>query len=180
MQCLGIKAGGKFCSKKAKRTGYCDDCDPNRDREYELELKKQRREEAARLAARQAKIEQKNEILSQQLKDAILEIKDIEGLRLLELKVLELMLNPENNLDPRFSSAIVQLLKHQSELLTVTKQQGGQLDAGQREIAIQIALKMSPEQQITLLGDFNEGMKQIEKQAQVEAIDVSYKLVEGK
>lgn len=178
-QCLGVKSTGAFCTKRPGSNGFCKSCDPNASRDYEREEQQLRREEAAAARAKVLKKEQSAEIMAQEIKDKILEITDLEGLRRLELKVLEMFVSVDCSIDARFGSAIVQLLKHQADMLQAVKPDEGLKGAGQREIAIQIALKMTPEQQLMLLGDFAQGMKLIEKQAKSEVVDISYKVVEN-
>lgn len=175
--CIGTKTDGSFCEKRAKANGYCLDHDPAKKRDLEKEQKQQQREEAARESARKAKYDQRREIFEKDLNEMVLECNDLESLRRLELKIMKALIDGTID-DPRIGSPVVQLLKHQADLIEMVKPDDGLKNAGQREIAIMIAMKMPAEQQLQLLGDFAQGMKLIEKQAKTEAIEVSYKLIE--
>lgn len=194
LKCIAIESSRRCTNPQETTSGLCLNCYAKRTerevdrrtqveekeqlRRAQIEEKEQLRQKKEKAEATEARKKQRQEIEAQKLYDKIVECRDVESLRQLELKILAEFVTGMSGeglsmIDPKFGSPIVQLLKHQAELLGVTKKGNeGLKDPKQREVAINIAVNMSPEQQIQLLGDFATGMKLIEKQAKIDAIDI--------
>jgi hypothetical protein len=163
---------GELCTNKANKSGYCKACESTVSGKSALELQtlEEAKKTARAEALRRAKVEQRQEILLEDISDSILEIRDIEGVRRLELKVMQGLV--DGTIDSKAGSPIVQLLKHQCELLGITMEKEEKLDSSQREMALQIAIKMSPEQMLKLLGDFSHGMQNLVKEVKTQQRDI--------
>ncbi len=158
--CIGMLPDRTLCTKRANRSGYCRSCDP--------ETKKEQIKAAKKQAEKDAKDEQRNEIFQQDLKHMILECRTHEDLRKLELKIMEGLIDG-SIADPRVGSPIVQILKHQEDLLDRAAPDKDDLKPHEREKAIKIAISMSEDQMLALIGDFAHGLKNLVRQAKEEA-----------
>lgn len=139
-----------------------------------------RRKEAKTKADKEAKARQRQEILEQQINEAILEVRDLESLRRLELKIMEGLVS--GVIDSKAGSPLSQMLKHQAALLPLTVgREDGSLQPHERDAAVQIAINMPPDQMLALLADFGNGMRGLIKQARTEppAITIQAREVEG-
>jgi hypothetical protein len=176
--CAGIRDGWPCSQEAAPVRSYCTRCDPDvsalsfgnrapliKQQELARRIEAEERDKKAKQRSEQeAKIEQRKEIVAQEIQDAILEVRDLESLRRLELKIMEGLVS--GAIDSKAGSPLSQMLKHQAELLriTVLKDENA-LHPHEREAAVQIAITMSPEKMLNLLADFSGGMASLRKQA---------------
>ena len=170
--CMGLTETGAYCGNRARKSGFCASCDPHANAE-------EKRKQAKLDAEKKIKKEQAAEIAEQQLDQMIQECQSIEDLRMLELQILRQIVKAE--IDPRAGSAIVNILKHQENLIDRKDEDQGDLKDNERARTIQKAKEMSVEQMLGLIGDFAHGMKKLIKDAKAEeAIGAATITVEAK
>ena len=167
-ECIYMFPSGELCPARANRQGYCKEHDPTDAKKRARDEQDKRRERAEKEAEREDRLQQRRDIFAQQLKEAVLEINDLESLRRVELKVLHALITGEIE-DPRVGSPVVQLLKHQETLLEKTAKKDQALTQNQREVIVQLALQMPPEKQLELLGDLAGGVKKLATQVKTDA-----------
>ncbi len=72
----------------------------------------------------------------------------------------------EEKIDPKAGGPIAQLLKHQAELLGVTKRQvEGKKDPLKRKVMIAMSAELTNEEVFLLVGNVDEGIKRLEQKA---------------
>lgn len=177
--CIGIKNGALCTNRGDKNTGYCKDCNPAYALLADREAAELSRKEAKKAAELKLKRAQREEIQSERLTEAILEIQDLESLRRLELMILQGLV--DGSIEGRAGSSIVALLKHQQDLLTKTALERREyLSPNERQHAMQRAEDMTVNEMLTLLGDFKHGMKVLAKQARADAaaIETEVRVIE--
>lgn len=153
-KCIGLLPDKTLCDNQAIRNGkgYCAVCDPN-----------ERKKRARLQAEEEARKEQARAIQSQELDAMIEECSTIDDLRKLELKILSQV--ARGLIDPRAGSSIVQICKHQEQLIDRKENEGKDLNDGDRERAIALAKEMSPEKMLGFIGDIAHGLKFLMKEA---------------
>lgn len=175
----------KLCGKIANRTGKCNSCSMNapllpapvEPKKPTKEMIRQRQEQARKEIAKM----QANEIRQGMILDAALETLDLEGLRRLELRILADLMDPEGQIDVKASNAIVNLLRHQEELIKQTEKLKPKIDANEREAMIRLASQQSVEENLRLLNDFHgEAVKNLHARAREDVIEAEFKVIEGK
>jgi hypothetical protein len=160
---------GVLCTSTAeKKSGYCKQHNPAYALVPDKELAEIQRKEAKREAEKKAKKEQRMEIQTENIREAILEINDVESLRRLELLVLQGLI--DGTVDGRAGSSIVGLLKHQQELLRETEGTSkDNLSASERDALLRRAGEMSLNDMLETIGDFQHAFKRMTKQAKIDA-----------
>jgi len=162
---------GQMCPNKSNSSGFCREHDPSTAITVRKEMEALSRKAAKKEAERIEKMEQREEIAAQVLSDAIAECQSIEGLRKLELKIVQGLV--DNTIDPRAGSAITQILKHQERLIDRHHEGEEDLNADQREHALRKAKAMTAIDMLALLGDFAHGVAKLTKAAKTEVIDIT-------
>lgn len=167
--CSGTNDDGSLCGNKARKSGFCAKCDPHAAEE---EKRKQRSLEAEK----KQKEDQAQEIFEQNTLNMIAECQTIEDLRKLELKILEGVVI--NRIDSRAAGAIVNILKHQEDLIDRKHQGSDELKDNERERAVRKSKEMNTDQMLGLIGDLAHGMRKLIKEAKAEeavTIDITAK-----
>lgn len=155
--CLGLNEFGKPCPGKGLRNGFCRKCDPaEQTRQKHLKIK-----EAKKAAEAAAKREQAEELDNIELEDMVKQCQSVEDIRKLELKILGKIAT--GTIDPRAGSSIVQLLKHQVDLLDRKKLDDPTITEEEKDKIRSKARKMTAEEMLMLLGEFAQGYKNLVK-----------------
>ncbi|HIA51285.1 MAG TPA: hypothetical protein EYN91_04245 [Candidatus Melainabacteria bacterium] len=175
-KCKGLKTDGSPCIKWALESGYCNTHDPASVAKAEIARLKQEDLSYLQLKDRQLK-QRQNELdrlrleleceKSEQVTNIVASIKTIddpESLRQAELEIIVGLV--EEKIDPKAGGPIASLLKHQAELLGVTKRQTeGKKDPLKRKVMIAMSAELTNEEVFMLVGNVGEGIKRLEQKA---------------
>lgn len=176
-KCTELKTNGDPCTNWAMDTGYCNVHDPATIKKKEIDKLKEEDISYLQLKERQIKRRQEQlEILSDRIKNnrdeevsdivaAIKTIDDVESLRLAELEVVAGLV--QEKIDPKAGGPIAAILKHQAELLGVSKRQTeGKKDPHRRNVMIAMSGEMTNDEVFELISNFAGGMKRLEQKAE--------------
>lgn len=156
MMCINMLADGTICTRPARNSGYCKECDPKSTVEEQRKIARENLERAK-------KQEQKKELFDQELTDMVAECHSVEDVRKVQLKVIEGLIR--GTVDARAGASIAAMLKHQEHLLDRKDEDNKDLKPNERDRAIALAKEMTPETMLGFIGDMAHGIKNLIKKA---------------
>lgn len=175
-KCKELKADGDPCSTWAMESGFCKVHDPKTIAKKEIERLKEEDLSYLQLKERQVKRQQErlnsirieiDQANGENVKDIIAAIKTIDDPESLRQAELEICVGlAEGKIDPKAGGPLASFMKHQAELLGVTKKATeGKKDPHRRSLMIKMSAELSGDEVFEMISNITDGLRRLEQRA---------------